>query len=197
MVGVAADGLGGQSELFEVKSGREIPLGGTNPQSVVFGLATNNSSLSFTSDSRFVIAAPGSGGVTPVFDAATGALVRTLKTGPPSLDGFSTYADTSPNPKVPLLAVAVNTDLGNGRVEIWNTRTWKEEFVLTTTSNVQYRGLAFSPDGDDLAVAETNGFRRRLVDSDGAPDRATPRSDGRHRYDRVQLERSRGRNQLG
>jgi len=157
MVGVAADGLGGQSELFEVKSGREIPLGGTNPQSVAFGLATNNSSLSFTSDSRFVIAAPGSGGVTPVFDAATGALVRTLKTGPPSLDGFSTYADTSPNPKVPLLAVAVNTDLGNGRVEIWNTRTWKEEFVLTTTSNVQYRGLAFSPDGDDLAVAETNG----------------------------------------
>jgi WD40 repeat protein len=156
-VGVAADGLGGQSELLEVKSGRETVLGGTNPQSLEYGLATNNSSLSFTSDNRFVIAAPGSGGVTPVFDTATGALVRTLKTGPPSLVGFPTLADTSRNPKVPLLAVAVNTDLGNGRVEIWNTRTWREEFVLTTTSDVQYRSLAFSPDGNELAVAEANG----------------------------------------
>ena len=78
--------------------------------------------------------------------------LRTLATGPNSLNGFPSYVATSPNPKVPLLAVALNTDAGNGRLEIWSTATWKEEFVLATTSHVQYTSLAFSPDGTRLAV---------------------------------------------
>jgi WD40 repeat protein len=157
MLGAAADGLGNQSELFDVGSGKEIQLGGSNPNSVEYGYGFNNSSLAFTPDGRFVIAGPGSGGATAVFDTATGKLVRTLNTGPPSLNGFPSFVATSPNASVPLLAVAFNTDSSNSSIEIWNTRTWKEEFLLTTTSDVQYSAVAFSPDGNRLAVAETNG----------------------------------------
>jgi WD40 repeat protein len=154
MLGAAANGFGEQSALFDVATGHETLLGGvTNPD----GYANNNSSLSFTPDGRLVVAAPGAGGVTPVFSTATGALVRTLDTGPVSLDNLPSFTATSPNPDVPLLAVAFNTDSGNGKVEIWSTRTWTEEFVLTAVEGVRYTGLAFSPDGTRLALAESNG----------------------------------------
>ncbi len=151
ILAAAANGFGEQSALFDVANGHETVL---DPQSP---LATNNSSLSFTPDGHFVVGAPGTGGVTPVFDTATGNLARTLNTGPPSLNGFPSFAATSPNPDIPLLAVAFNTDSGDGRVEIWSTRTWKEQFVLTTTSDVQYTSIAFSPGGTRLALGEANG----------------------------------------
>jgi len=154
LLGAAADGFGEQSALFNVATGHEILLGGS---ANTHGYASNNSSLSFTPDGRFVVAAPGAGGATPVYATASGVLVRTLDTGPVSLEDYPSYTATSPNRNVPLLAVAFNTDSGNGRVEIWNTQTWKEEFVLTTTAGVQYTGLAFSPDGNRLALAEANG----------------------------------------
>lgn len=154
VVGATCIGPGFQSALFDVASGREIPLGGTNTSSPGYTYANNNSSLAFTPDGRFVIAGSDSAGATPVFNSA-GAFVRALKTGPPSLKGFASFVATSPN--LPLLAVAFNTDAGNGKVEIWSTRTWTEKFVLTTTSDVQYSSLAFSPDGTRLAPGETNG----------------------------------------
>jgi WD40 repeat protein len=57
-----------------------------------------------------------------------------------------------------LLAVAVTTASGEGRVEIWNTDTWKEEFVLTAGPYDKFSGLAFSPDVTLLAVAQENGL---------------------------------------
>jgi hypothetical protein len=45
MLGAAADGLGNQSDLFDVGSGKEIPLGETNPQSVEYGYASTTARL--------------------------------------------------------------------------------------------------------------------------------------------------------
>jgi WD40 repeat protein len=89
-----------------------------------------------------------------VFNLA-GNLVRTLHTLPRDQIGLANYVSTSPGGN--LLAVAVDTSIGNGRVEIWNTGSWTMEFVLTTAPGVQFSDLAFSPDGTRLAVATENG----------------------------------------
>jgi len=154
MIGAASGNNGLQSALFNVHTGRELPLGGAPASN---GPADSTTALAFTANGRFVVTGEVGAGPTPVFNATTGALVRTLKTGPLSLNGFSSFVATCPNPKVPLLAVAFNTDAGSGRVEIWNTTTWRKEFVFATTSHVQYTSLAFSPDGARLAVGEANG----------------------------------------
>jgi WD40 repeat protein len=135
MVGATADG---SSMLLDVPSGIRTVLQGS----------IGDTSLTFTSDGRFAIVGTNSG-VTQIFDMS-GDLVHTLPTR-----GSQTYVAASP--KAALLAVAVNTEAGNGLVEIWNTNTWMEEFVLTSALGDQFSGLAFSPDGTRLALAQANG----------------------------------------
>ncbi|HLN05990.1 MAG TPA: WD40 repeat domain-containing protein, partial [Acidimicrobiales bacterium] len=142
MIGATAGA--GRSALFDVPNGSLLELAGS--------YAINDTSLTFTSDSQFAVAGT-SLGVTPVFGTRTGNLVRTLPTGG-SL-GLPSFVAASPIGS--LLAVAVNTASGSGRVEIWNSRTWKEEFVLTSGPDDQFSGLAFSPDGTRVALAEDNG----------------------------------------
>ena len=135
---------GNPSAVWDISSGSATILQGT----------FDDSSLTFTADDRFAVTGTNSG-VATVFDVRTGKPVRTLHTGPQSQLGLPGYVAASP--VGPLLAVAFNTDSGNSRIEIWSTRTWKEEFVLTTSSSYQFSALAFSPDGTRLAVGESDG----------------------------------------
>ncbi len=135
---------GDPSAVWDIATGSPTVLQGT----------FDDSSLTFTSDDRFAITAT-SPGIATVFDPRTGKLVRTLHTGPESLLGLPGYVAASPVGS--LLAVAFNTDSGNSSVEIWSTRTWKEEFVLTTSPAYQFSALSFSPDGTRLAVGESDG----------------------------------------
>ena len=114
----------------------------------------NDSSLAFTSDDRFAITGTSQGVVT-VFNPRNGKRVRTLHTGPQGLLDLPNYVVASPVGS--LLAVAVNSDIGNSSVEIWSTRTWKEEFVLTTSASYQFSALSFSSDGTRLAAGESDG----------------------------------------
>ena len=134
---------GGASAVWDIATGSPTVLQGT----------FDDSSLTFTSDDRFAVTDTG-GGVASVFSPKTGKLVRRLHTGSTSLPGLPGYVAASPVGS--LLAVAVNSDASSS-IEIWNTRTWKEEFVLTVSSAYQFSALSFSSDGTRLAVGDSDG----------------------------------------
>ena len=121
--------------------GKAFPAGGN------VSLQPGMHGVVFTRDDSSVVVA-GDNGVR-VFDAATGALIRTLPgTGPASAVAIS--------PDGRELAVA-STATNQGVVTLWNARTWTLTETLARFPGRQITALAFSPDGDSVAIGAANG----------------------------------------
>jgi WD40 repeat protein len=137
-----------QAELWSLSrhsvvtlEGKPFPTNGTVSQQPAMHAAV------FTPDGGSVVVA-GTNGVR-VFRARTGAPLRALPgTGPASAVAVS--------PDGRELAVAT-TAAGQGVVTLWNVRTWTLTSTLAHFAGRQITTVAFSPDGDSVAIGAADG----------------------------------------
>jgi WD40 repeat protein len=105
--------------------------------------------LAFTQGGRFLLAGEQSVNDVPVYDVQTGRLVRMLHT--PGVAGAVVAAAGEQ------LAVATLSANGVGTVTIWRTSDWKPAFTAASVAGDQISAVAFSPDGDRLAIGDADG----------------------------------------
>jgi WD40 repeat protein len=101
----------------------------------------------FTHDGGSVVVG-GQDGVR-VFSAGTGALLRTLP-------GTAEASAVALSPDGRELAVA-STATNQGVVSLWNVRTWTLRSTLARFPGRQVTAVAFSPDGDGVAIGTADG----------------------------------------
>jgi eukaryotic-like serine/threonine-protein kinase len=106
--------------------------------------------MSFTPDGKLLVS-PSIDRPVKVWDAATGALVRTLG----GFGGTTRVAAFPPDGRL----LAVGSDNGDALVRFWDPATWNELFLLgqplewvDRTYGRQVWAIAFSPDGEHMAV---------------------------------------------
>ena len=110
-------------------------------------------SMAFTPDSRYLIVGSSDQSV-PVYDLSSGALVHQL---PLSGGPYGCSPATIGMSATGTLALGANPCDGGGTITMWSTQTWTEEYTLTDLGNIGDSSLAFTPDGQRLAVGEYNG----------------------------------------
>ena len=111
--------------------------------------------LAFTPDSRSLVV--GTTGPTEVVDVASGRIVRTLSPTDQLIDGsINNPIALSGN----LLVVGENvTALGgvSAYVDLWDTRTWTMQSVITPVTGTSVTSVAISPDAQNVAFGNADG----------------------------------------
>jgi WD40 repeat protein len=156
-----------QSVAFHTNNGSPLIFTGAAPLSSTVSLGGGNSAFEnvvWSADGKNVAAAynflNGSQHVVYIWDAATGAAVKTL-TGFPS-----DIIDITWSPRGNMLAtVGIAKQSTSPEVNVWNTTTWQVVKQYPTTT-----ALAWSPDGNQLALVEgaqsyADGKDVRIVDT--------------------------------
>jgi WD40 repeat protein/DNA-binding SARP family transcriptional activator len=142
-------------------------------------VAITFSAVAFTSDGRQLVASSADGTVT-VWDAQSFTPVRTL--GGPSRSSSATPKGAAPGYYAPLtsgadvFAVAVSPDDGlvavarlDGSVRVWDMVTGRDAFTVDPGPTLApYMNVAWSPDGDLLAVVANDGRTGRATVVDRA-----------------------------
>jgi WD40 repeat protein len=144
---LAAGSWSGLAALWEVETGKELPLEG--------GAVNHIFSVVFSPDGKYLVAGSWSG-QTLVWEVETGKFVRELR----SKRGVGEH---SIKPNIHQVVFSSDgkrmaTASFDGTVRIWNTETWKEEQALVGHTD-RLRTVAFSPDGKQVATA---GHDRRI-----------------------------------
>ncbi|HEX4034404.1 MAG TPA: TIR domain-containing protein [Solirubrobacteraceae bacterium] len=125
----------------------------THAQRWVASGNTGFRTVTFTANGRYVLAGSQSTSGIPVYDARNGRLVRTLEASGQASAGDVVAGDSGGEE----VAVGALSADGVGRVSIWSTTRWKELFTLASVPGDQITALAFSPDGDRLAIGAADG----------------------------------------
>lgn len=144
-------------KLWETATGRElrnISTGGQNAMSV-------STVFAFSPDSRLLAAAAGNNSV-KVFDVITGREVQTLTGGQASFMasfGVTFIAFSADGKKLVTVSDAI---------KVWDVASWRELKTLDTTTLTASGltggggGMALSPDGNQLARAESGGSKTQI-----------------------------------
>lgn len=111
---------------------------------------------------------------TEVMDARSGRVLHRLRLHTSAGLVKSPVVASPDGTRLAIGAVPAN---GNGRVELWSTRTWKRTGVLTTAHQAYALTLDFSPDSTRVAAAYTDGSggvwladsREKLLSFGGQP----------------------------
>jgi len=144
-------------KLWEIATGRElrnISTGGQNGMSI-------STVFAFSPDSRLLAAAAGNNS-TKVFDVITGREVQTLAGGQASFMasfGVTFIAFSADGKKLVTVSDAI---------KVWEVASWRELKTVDTTSLTASGmtggegGMALSPDGNQLARADTGGAKTQI-----------------------------------
>ncbi len=146
-------------KLWETATGRELRELSTGGQSSM-GMAPV---IAFSPDNRLVAAA-GANNSVKVWEVLSGREVRTLTGGAQasfmSALGVSFIGFSDDNRKLVTISDAIR---------VWDTATWQAKTIDTASINPSgftggEGGIALSPDGNQLARAESGGSKIRIVD---------------------------------
>ena len=145
---VVAAGDGGLAEWdVGTRARRWLSKDGGSPD------ATGFWTVAFTANGRYVLAGRQDATGIPVYDVQSGRLVRTL----PASGQADTGAIVAGDPLGGEVAVATMSATGVGLVSIWSTTRWMRLFQLTSIPGDEITALAFSPDGNRLAIGAADG----------------------------------------
>jgi WD40 repeat protein len=150
-------------------------------------VATTYGAVAFTPDGRGLVGSSAAGSVA-LWDARTFSTGRTLGAaagasaaparGPAAASGADVFSvDVSPDGR---LVAAARID---GSVRVWDAETGQEAFTVDPGPTVfggPYMDVAWSPDGDVLAVAANDGLTGRvtIVDPTGEVQNVLPEETG-------------------
>ena len=154
----------GASSLAFSRDGRQLAAGDragvtlwTLPDGAARTLTSNTSitgTMAFTRDGQQLIAGAADSSVY-VYDVASGVEVNRISA--PQQSDWAELVALSPDGNHVAIAYPVDAQRSTGRVSVYRVDTWQKQLDVTTRLGVQISALAYSPDGDRLAIGGQDG----------------------------------------